>query len=152
MQSLNKFAPTAAILGKFLTTFPLRLRTTIHLQKQEECYEPRILEQVSLFYDRAACKTDVPLEFLKLIKECDSTIRFNIPLKRDDGRIETLMCYRSQHSHHKLPVKGSIRYCPDLDFQECEALALLMTLKLAVADIPFGGGKGGIKMDPTKYS
>jgi glutamate dehydrogenase (NAD(P)+) len=66
--------------------------------------------------------------------------------------MEVLTCYRAQHSHHRLPVKGGTRYAPEVDLSEVEALASLMTFKLAVHDIPFGGAKGGIRMDPSHYS
>jgi glutamate dehydrogenase (NAD(P)+) len=79
-------------------------------------------------------------------------IRFNIPLRRDDGRLETVTCYRAQHSTHKLPCKGGTRYSDHVDLQEVEALASLMTFKLAIADVPFGGGKGGIKINPRELS
>lgn len=66
--------------------------------------------------------------------------------------IETLTCYRAQHKHHFMPVKGGTRYAPDITLQETVALASLMTFKLTVANIPFGGAKGGIRFDPSKYS
>lgn len=62
--------------------------------KLDEHAEPRFLEQVKLFFDRAASKTDVPQEYLNVIKSCNTVIRFNIPLKRDNGAIETITCYR----------------------------------------------------------
>jgi glutamate dehydrogenase (NAD(P)+) len=93
------------------------------------------LEQVKLFFDRAAGKTDVPEEYLEVIKACNSVIRFNIPLRRDNGKIETITCYRylsylyinviinrAQHSHHRLPTKGGTRYSPDIDLQVCSIL------------------------------
>lgn len=62
--------------------------------KLDEFQEPRFLEQVKLFFDRAASKTDIPQEYLGLIKACNTVIRFNIPLRRDNGTIETITCYR----------------------------------------------------------
>ena len=62
--------------------------------KLDEFNEPRFLEQVKLFFDRAASKTSIPEEYLDLIKACNTVIRFNIPLKRDNGKIETITCYR----------------------------------------------------------
>ena len=75
-------------------------------------------------------------------------VRFQIPLQRDDGSMEVIPCYRAQHSHHRLPVKGGTRYAANVDLQEVEALASLMTFKLSVHDIPFGGAKGGVGIDP----
>ena len=62
--------------------------------KLDQHEEPRFLEQVKLFFDRAATKTDVPQEYLQLIKACNTVIRFNIPLRRDNGTVETVTCYR----------------------------------------------------------
>lgn len=70
----------------------------------------------------------------------------------DDGSLRTVTCYRAQHSTHKLPCKGGTRYSDHVDLQEVEALASLMTFKLAIADVPFGGGKGGIKINPRELS
>jgi len=114
--------------------------------------EPRFLEQVQLFVDHAASKTNIPQDMLKYIMACDHVLRFQIPVKRDNGVIETFTCYRAQHKHHFMPVKGGTRYSPDMTLQETVALASLMTFKLMVANIPFGGAKGGIRFDPSKYS
>ena len=114
--------------------------------------EPRFLEMVKLHFDKAAKYTNVSQDLLGYIKECNSMVRFNIPLQKDDGSLEILTCYRAQHSHHKLPVKGGTRYADNVSISEVEALASLMTFKLACADVPFGGAKGGIRMNIRNYS
>jgi len=114
--------------------------------------EPRFLEQVKLHFANAADKTGIDKQYLDLIQSCQAVVRFNIPLRRDDGTLETVTCYRAQHSTHKLPCKGGTRYSDHVDLQEVEALASLMTFKLAIADVPFGGGKGGIKINPRELS
>ena len=76
--------------------------------------EPRFLEQVQLFVDKAASKADVKADMLKYIMACDHVLRFQIPVKRDNGMIETLTCYRAQHKHHFMPVKGGTRYSAEM--------------------------------------
>lgn len=120
--------------------------------RSDTTMEPRFLEQVELFFNRAAAKTGISKDYLELIRTCDNVIRFSIPIRRDNGQIESVICYRAQHKHHKLPVKGGTRYDPHIDLQEVMALASLMTFKLTIADVPFGGAKGGVKIDPKKYS
>ena len=114
--------------------------------------EPNFLGQVQLYFDEATKYVEVRKDVLELIKRCQTLFSFNIPLKRDNGRIELIQAHRAHHSYHLMPCKGGVRYAPDVDVQEVQALASLMTFKMAVADIPFGGAKGGIRLDPRKYS
>ncbi|MDR3737199.1 MAG: Glu/Leu/Phe/Val dehydrogenase [Acidobacteriaceae bacterium] len=114
--------------------------------------EPDFLKQVQLYFDEASKLTNVRSDILELIKRCQTVVSFTIPLKRDDGRIELIQAHRAHHSYHKMPCKGGVRYAGDVDIQEVQALATLMTFKLAVADIPFGGAKGGIRINPRNYS
>ena len=107
---------------------------------------------MKLHFNNAAAKTGIDKQYLELIQACQAVVRFNIPLRMDDGSLRVVTCYRAQHSTHKLPVKGGTRYSDHVDLQEVEALASLMTFKLAIADVPFGGGKGGIKINPRELS
>jgi glutamate dehydrogenase (NAD(P)+) len=89
---------------------------------------------------------------MTFIKTCDTVIRFNIPIRRDNGKIENVTAYRAQHKHHHLPVKGGTRYSSKMSLQETMALASLMTFKLQIAGVPFGGAKGGLALDPRDWS
>lgn len=109
-------------------------------------------EKVNTDFDRAARFTDYPRGLLEQIKICNNSCHFTFPLKRDDGTIETIHGWRAEHSHHKLPTKGGIRYSTLVDEDEIMALAALMTYKCAIVDVPFGGAKGGIQVDRNQYS
>lgn len=117
-----------------------------------DSHNPHLLGQTYQFFDRAASLTDIPPDYLAIIKDCDNSIRFKIPLKRDDGSIEYLSAYRVQHKKHKLPTKGGTIYAPRLNIDHAMSMATLMTVKLAISGIPFGGAQGGIQIDPSKYS
>ena len=112
----------------------------------------KFFEQVNHMFDRAAIYTSHPRGLLNQIKICNSVYQIEFPLKRDDGSIDVIQAWRAEHSHHKLPVKGGIRYAMSVNADEVMALAALMTYKCAVVDVPYGGAKGGVKINRNDYS
>ena len=109
-------------------------------------------QNVRAFFDKAAPHTNHPPGLLEQIKECNCVYEFKFPVRHDDGTIEIVHAYRAEHSHHKLPTKGGIRYAPNASADEVKALAALMTFKCALVDAPFGGAKGGVMIEPRNYT
>lgn len=86
------------------------------------------------------------------LSEPERIIEVSLPFKKDNGEIHTARGYRVQHNSHHGPYKGGLRYHPDVSMDEVKSLAFLMTIKNAIIDVPFGGGKGGITIDPKVLS
>ena len=108
-------------------------------------------ESVDLMFDRAASTLDLPPGLADQIKACNSVYQVRFPIRfRDSYRIFT--GWRAVHSEHRLPTKGGIRYANVVNQDEVEALAALMTYKCAIVDVPFGGAKGGLLIEPRDYT
>lgn len=108
-------------------------------------------ESVNYMADRALSVLGVDAGTAASIKSCNSTIKVSFPVEIN-GKIEVFTGWRSVHSDHRLPAKGGIRFAPIVNEDEVEALASLMTYKCAIVDVPFGGSKGGLLIDPSRYT
>jgi len=109
-------------------------------------------ENVTLCFERAAAFTGHDGSLLEQIRRCNGVHAFQFPVKRQDGGVDVLRGWRAEHSHHRLPTKGGIRYSAEVNQDEVMGLAALMTYKCAVADVPFGGAKGAVQLDPHACS
>jgi glutamate dehydrogenase (NAD(P)+) len=108
-------------------------------------------EGVEKNFEKAAAFTNLPNGLLEQIKGCNSVFRTKFPVRIGDD-VEVFEAYRVQHSNHRMPTKGGIRYSMGVNQDEVMALAALMTYKCAVVDVPFGGAKGGVKINTKKYT
>jgi len=112
--------------------------------------EVSFLESVNLSFDEALTTLKIPKGMAQYIKDVNNVYQVRFPVKIN-GKIENFVGWRSVHSDHQLPAKGGIRFAPNVNQDEVEALAALMTYKCALVDVPFGGSKGGLLIDPRKY-
>ncbi len=108
-------------------------------------------ESVQANFDKAAALTSIPKGLLSQIKVCNSVYQMEFPVKVGN-KYEVIQAFRVQHSHHRQPTKGGIRFSSFVNKDEVMALAALMTYKCAIVDVPFGGAKGGVKISPRSYS
>ena len=107
-------------------------------------------ESVNLSCDLAMATLDIPAGMAKYIRNVNNVYQVRFPVKIK-GKVETFIGWRAVHSDHKLPVKGGIRFAANVNQDEVEALATLMSYKCALVDVPFGGSKGGLLIDPRNY-
>jgi|688.fasta_scaffold04132_8 glutamate dehydrogenase (NAD(P)+) len=112
----------------------------------------RASESTNLYFNQAADQLELPDWTRKLLITPKREVTVQVAFERDDGRIETVLGYRVQHDNARGPMKGGLRYHPAVDLDEVRALASLMTWKTAVVDLPYGGAKGGIGIDPRTLS
>ena len=108
--------------------------------------------QVNKNFDRASQYTTFDKGILEQIKICNHVYHITFPLEREDGTIEVIQGWRVEHSHHKTPTKGGIRFSTNVNENEVMALAALMSYKCAVVNVPFGGAKGGICIERSRFS
>lgn len=108
-------------------------------------------QSVGFMADRAMQVLNLNAGTAEAIKNCNSVLQVRFPVQIRD-KIEVFTGWRAVHSTHRLPVKGGIRYAPYADQDEVEALAALMSYKCALVDVPFGGAKGALLIDPSKYT
>lgn len=112
--------------------------------------EPSFRQSVDLMFNRAVGLMDLPPGLEEKMRVCNATytVRFGVRLR---GQIQTFTGYRAVHSEHMEPVKGGIRFAMGVNQDEVEALAALMSYKCALVEAPFGGSKGGLRIDPSQY-
>ncbi|MFH0801523.1 MAG: Glu/Leu/Phe/Val dehydrogenase [bacterium] len=111
-----------------------------------------LYESVTRQFNKAADLMNLDSEIRKILGKTTNEIVVNFPVKMDDGRVEMFTGYRVQHNNVLGPYKGGLRFHPAVDIDEVRSLAAWMTWKTAISGIPYGGGKGGIQIDPSKYS
>ncbi|HCN30979.1 MAG TPA: glutamate dehydrogenase [Verrucomicrobiales bacterium] len=109
-------------------------------------------ESVSHYFNRAASYSKVDEGLIDQVRCCNSAYRMRFPVRKDDGKITVVEAFRAEHSHHRQPTKGGIRFSPHVTMDETIALAALMTYKCAIVGVPFGGAKGAVCIDPSTSS
>lgn len=108
-------------------------------------------EGVNLMFDKAVSFLELPPGLALLMKSCRSVYKVSFPVQFKDG-YRVFHGWRAVHSEHRMPVKGGIRYAPNVTQEEVEALAALMTYKCALVNVPFGGSKGGLCINPKEFN
>jgi len=112
----------------------------------------RSSEAIGIYFNRAADQLDLSESTRRLLLTARREVQVQIPVELDSGELATFIGYRVQHNNARGPMKGGLRYHPRVDLDEVRVLAALMTWKTAVVNIPYGGAKGGVAIDPAKHS
>lgn len=112
----------------------------------------KAFDSTGLYFNRAADLMDLSENIRRLLLTPKREVQVQVSIERDNGEIATLIGYRVQHDDSRGPMKGGLRFHPDVDLDEVRSLAALMTWKTSVVNIPYGGAKGGIAVDPASLS
>lgn len=165
-QQLSKFVPVTILSSRNYADHQIPER----LKDVATAKDPRFFDMVEYFFHRGCqIAEDKLVEDMKgggtieerkkkvkgilmLMQGCDHIIEIAFPIRRDSGDYEVITGYRAQHCTHRTPTKGGIRYSLDVSRDEVKALSALMTFKCACVDVPFGGAKAGLKLNPKEYS
>lgn len=107
---------------------------------------------VNQYLDAAAHHASLASGVIRQVKACNGVYRMSFPVRDDTGEVQVVEAFRAEHSYHRLPTKGGVRFSPRVSQDEIMALAALMTYKCAVVNVPFGGAKGGVRIDPRRCS
>ncbi|SVE62715.1 uncharacterized protein METZ01_LOCUS515569, partial [marine metagenome] len=114
--------------------------------------EQSTFDEVNQFFDGAADRLGLADSLREMLKQPWRELQVQMPVRMDNGQIRVFTGYRVQHNAARGPYKGGVRYHPRADIEEVRALASLMTWKTALVDVPFGGAKGGVQVDPRELS
>lgn len=126
---------------------------SVHVSQQREAINGgTFYQRACSLVDRVARLLDLDPAWHEALKQCRRVIRVSCPIKMDDGSVQVFEGYRAQHNNTRGPFKGGIRYHPSVTADEIMAMAMLMTWKCAVVNIPFGGAKGGVCCDVKQLS
>lgn len=118
----------------------------------KEQHAPRMIDSVRQQFDKAADIMDLNPNIRKILANTNNELVVHFPVRLDNGSVEVFTGYRVQHNNALGPYKGGLRYHPAIELDDAKALAIWMTWKTSLAGLPYGGGKGGIQLDPSKYS
>lgn len=132
--------------------FPSENATRNHTRGETMTERKSVFEDALLRLERAARYATIEPETLARLKYPKAALQVSIPVRMDDGSLRVFEGYRVRHSDARGPTKGGIRFHPNVDFDEVKALAFWMTIKCAVVGIPYGGGKGGVRVNPKELS
>jgi len=122
------------------------------MTKVRQPRQPRLLQSFHRFFQGAARHTDLDSHLLEQVERCNAVYQMHFPVRCDDGTVQVVEAFRAEHSYHRLPTKGGLRFSLQVGNDESAALAALMTFKCAIVNVPFGGAKGGVRIDPYACS